>query len=101
LSPLEKLGGGNDTTSKLSVDAIVPLPLVTEIGPLVAPAGTVVVTWASESTVKLAAVPLKLTDVVPVKFAPVMVTAVPTGPLNGETAVMIGGLPGSSSQVSA
>src|SRR5262249_25535899 len=51
--------------------------------PVVAAAGTVAVIWVGESTVKPAAVPLNVTDVAPVKFAPVTVTTVATGPLVG------------------
>ena len=46
----------------------------------------------SETTERAAAaVPLKVTWVAPVKFVPVMVTAVPTGPLVGVNTVIIGG----------
>ena len=41
---------------------------------------------------KVALVPLNFTDVAPVKFVPLMVTLVPTGPLVGEKLVMVGGL---------
>ena len=58
--------------------------VVTVIGPVVAPVGTVAVIWVEELTVKLVALaPLKVTAVAPVKPAPVMVTLVPTGPLLG------------------
>jgi hypothetical protein len=58
-----------------------PSTLVTVIGPVVAPAGTVAVIWTSESIVNEgAAVPLNATSVAPVKLVPVMTTAVPTGP---------------------
>src|SRR5215467_14946728 len=59
-----------------------PLPgVVTVMGPVVAPAGTVVVIVPEESTVKVAATPLNETAVAPVK--PVIVTPVPTGPKIG------------------
>src|SRR5712691_12886625 len=62
----------------------VPFPLVTEIGAVSAPTGTVAVIWVSESIVKLAAgVAPKLTSVVPVKPDPVTVTSVPGGPDRG------------------
>ena len=41
---------------------------------------------------KLALTPLKATAVVPVKFVPLMVTLVPTGPLAGVKLVIVGGL---------
>jgi len=61
------------------------------MGPVVAPPGTVAVIWVLLLTVKVAATPLKRTSVVPVKFVPVMVTEVPTGPDVGEKLVMVGG----------
>jgi hypothetical protein len=41
--------------------------------------------------VKLALVPLKVTAVAPVKFVPLIVTLVPTGPLVGVKLVIVGG----------
>ena len=60
-------------------------PLVTiMILPVLAPVGTVAVTWVLEFTVKLAALtPPKLTLVVCVRLMPVITTCVPTGPLVG------------------
>src|SRR5215471_1443980 len=55
--------------------------VVTVMGPVVAPAGTVVVIVPEGSTVKGDATPLNETAVVPVK--PVIVTLVPTGPKIG------------------
>jgi hypothetical protein len=43
----------------------VPLGVVTEIGPVVAPFGTVAWSSESESTVNAAGVPLNLTEVAP------------------------------------
>ena len=40
---------------------------------------------------KLAAVPLNRTAVAPVKFVPLIVTLVPTGPLVGVKLVIVGG----------
>ncbi len=39
---------------------------------------------------KLAAVPLNATEVAPVKFAPLIVTPIPTGPLAGAKVVIVG-----------
>ena len=41
---------------------------------------------------KLALTELKVTEVAPVKFVPLIVTLVPTDPLVGERPVMVGGL---------
>src|SRR5437899_523350 len=71
------------TSMKARELVTVPEGLVTEIGPLVAPFGTVAVIWESESTVNGAEVPLNATRVAPVYWAPLIVTLVPTGPLVG------------------
>jgi hypothetical protein len=61
-----------------------------EIGPVVAPVGTVAVTLVSELTLNVAETPLNVTLVAPVKLVPVIVTEVPTGPLVGLKLVMAG-----------
>jgi len=72
----------------------VPFGVVTAILPVVAPLGTFAWIWVLELTVKLVAdVPLNFTAVAPVKFVPVIVTLVPTGPLVGLNDVTVGGLP--------
>ncbi len=69
---------------KRVVVTIAPLPgVVMEIGPVVAPAGTVVVIVPEGLTVKVAATPLNETAVAPAKDVPVIVTLVPTGPKVG------------------
>src|SRR2546426_12302361 len=83
------VGGG--MTVKLLALIAVPPDVVTLIGPVVAPLGRVVAIEVNEFTVKLAATPLMVTDVTPVKFVPVIVTLVPTGPLVGEKLVIVGG----------
>ena len=55
------------STVKLVVLVADPPPFVTVIGPEVAPVGTVAVTVLVDFTVKAAAVPWKLTLVVPTK----------------------------------
>jgi hypothetical protein len=71
-------------TVKRVVVTIAPLPgVVTVMGPVVAPAGTVVVIVPEGLTVKVAATPLNETAVAPVKAVPVIVTPVPTGPKIG------------------
>src|SRR5207245_1179370 len=61
-------------------------------GPVLAPAGTVAWIAVSEVTVKVALTPLKATAVAPVKFVPLIVTLVPTGPLVGVKLAIVGGL---------
>jgi hypothetical protein len=58
----------------------VRLGVTTWTFPLLAPAGTVVVISELETTVKTAAVPLKLTLVAPVRLVPRIVTGDPTLP---------------------
>ena len=73
--------------------AVVPLGVVTVISLMPATPGGAVVTMApSFMTVKVAAVPAKLTALAPVKLAPVMVTMVPptTLPVLGKTALTEG-----------
>src|SRR5262249_12569208 len=70
----------------------VPVAVVTEIGPVVAPVGTVALTFVSELTVNVVAfVPLNATEVAPVKLEPVIDTFVPTGPLVGVNDETTGG----------
>ena len=62
---------GGATTGKFEELVPVPPTVVTEIGPVIAPAGTVAVIWVAEFTVKLVAfVVLNLTTVAPVKSLP-------------------------------
>ena len=70
----------------------VPPAVVTLSGPVVAPAGTLAVIAVAEFTVKLALVPLNCTAVAPVKFVPLIVTLVSTGPLLGAKLAIVGGL---------
>src|SRR5256885_7584791 len=61
--------------------------------PVVAPEGTGTTILVAPQLVGVAAVPLKLTVLVPCvapKFAPLIVTDVPTGPDVGERLVMLG-----------
>ena len=77
----------------MNVPALVAVPagVITLIGPVVAPAGTVAEIDVDELTVKLAVTPLKRTADAPVKFVPLMVTLVPRPPLVGENSLMVGG----------
>lgn len=85
------VGAGWVVTLKLVELVAIPWPGTrTLIGPSVAPAGTVVVICVSETTVKVARLPLKRTRFAPVKPVPVTVTLVPTGPLAGLKPVIVG-----------
>ena len=94
--PTGPLPGENPVTrgATVNVPELVALPaaLVTLIFPVVALVGTLAVIWPSESTLKVPEeVPLNLTALVPVKFEPLIVTLIPTGPLVGEKPLMTGG----------
>lgn len=77
-------------TVKFDVLVAVPPAVVTLMGPVVAPVGTVAVILVAELTMKVALTPLNLTEVAPVKFVPVIVTLDPTGPDVGENEVIVG-----------
>jgi hypothetical protein len=67
-----------------------PAGVVTEILPVDAPAGTVAVIFVEEFTVNIADVPANFTAVAPMKFVPLTVTTVPTGPLVGDKDEIVG-----------
>jgi hypothetical protein len=70
-----------------------PSTVVTVIGPDVALAGTATVILFVAAVAGVAAVPLKLTVVVPLlRFAPLIVTIVPTGPNAGEKLLITGSM---------
>jgi len=75
---------------KLVELVMVPPLVVTPIFPLVAPVGTVVVIFESDFTANIVEVPLNVTLVACVSPVPVIVTGVPTGPLVGEKALIVG-----------
>ncbi|HEY7976432.1 MAG TPA: hypothetical protein VID72_13875, partial [Ktedonobacterales bacterium] len=61
------------------------------VGSLVAPCGTMAVSWLAETTVKLlASVPPTATLLLPVKPLPLSVTVLPTAPLLGVKLVRVG-----------
>jgi hypothetical protein len=62
----------------------VRLGVVTLTGPVVAPLGTVVVISVLETTLKVAALPLKVTLVAPVRLLPRIMTAAPALPEAGK-----------------
>jgi hypothetical protein len=76
----------------VNVAALVAVPpgVVTEIGPVVAFDGTVVVICVGPMMVYDAVVPLNLTDDAPLKFVPEIVTASPVAPVVGVTPVIVG-----------
>lgn len=78
------------TVKEVAVD-VLPNGVATLTVPVVAPTGTLVVISVSETTLKAAVVPLKLTFVAPVRALPVKVTAVPSVPLAGEKELITGG----------
>ena len=81
---------GADVTVKLVALVAVPSSVVTVIGPVATPAGTVVVIVPGLLTVNVAVAPPNETDVAPVKFVPVIVTPAPTPPEAGAKEVMAG-----------
>ena len=84
-------GGGVQLKVKGAALVATPPVVVTETGPVVAPAGTTAVICEALLMVNDAAgVPLNFTALVPMKFVPVMVTFVPVPPLDGEKLVMVG-----------
>lgn len=72
----------------------VPADVVTEIGPVVAPDGTLVLIWVLLTTLNDADVPLNFTAEAPLKLLPLMVTEVPAAPLVGEKLEIDGGFVG-------
>jgi len=86
--------GSSGATSTVNALALVAVPtgVVTLIGPVVAPVGTVASIEVAEVTVEFALTPLKVTAVAPVKFVPLIVTLVMTGgPFVGVKLVIVGG----------
>ncbi len=79
-------------TVKLLALVAVPPGVVTAIGPVVAPEGTVAWIVVGEVTAKVALFVLKVTELASLKFVPLICTLVPTGPLGGVKPLMVGGL---------
>lgn len=74
---------GEGNTVKLKALLIVIPLVVTEIGPVTAPGGTVVVILVALEEVTIAAVPLKDTEGEALKFVPEIITVAPMAPLVG------------------
>ena len=81
---------GVTTTVKVAALVLVPPGVVTASLPLVAPAGTMAAMCVSSSTLNVAALPLRVTSVAPVKPRPTMVTLAPTGPEVGVKRTTVG-----------
>ena len=80
------VGGAMGTVKSNAPDNVDP-PTDTLMGPVTAPAGTVTTNCVVLAELTVAAMPLNVTESLPVtgsKFVPVMVTCVPTAPLVGE-----------------
>ena len=78
-------------TVKLVPEVPVPTAVVTLMGPVVAPAGTLVEMVVAVLVTMRAGTPLKVTAVALPRLVPVMVTVVPTSPEVGVKLVMEGG----------
>lgn len=88
------VGRPEDGTTKFVALVPVPSVVVTEIGPVVAPAGTFAFTLVGDLYTKLVPVtPLNFTTADVVKFVPLTVMSVPTGPDVGEKLVIVGAGP--------
>ena len=83
-------GGPPGVTVKLAVLVAVPSSVVTVMEPVGAAKGTVAVTVPELLTLNTAVLPPNETAVAPVKLVPVIVTAVPTGPVAGAKELMAG-----------
>jgi hypothetical protein len=84
--------GAGIVTVKLTPLLACP-PTVTTTLPVVAPVGTAATILVALQFAGVAVVPLKVTVLVPCvdpKFAPLIVTAVPTGPDPGDTPLIVG-----------
>ena len=90
LLPDGPYAGENAITVKFVALVAVPDEVVTAIGPVVTPAGAVVVICVGEFTVNDELAPLNATLVVLEKFVPVIVTTVPAEPPLGVKLVIVG-----------
>ena len=77
-------------TVKFEALVAVPAAVVTFIFPVVAPVGTVTVSFVDVSLVTRPALPLNVTDFGAWKLVPVMTTDVPGGPEDGVNPAMVG-----------
>jgi len=77
-------------TLKLTELVVLPSGVVTVMGPVRAPGGTVAVIFVSDVTVNAAARSLNVTEVAPVNALPLIVTGDPAVAEGGETPEMAG-----------
>lgn len=96
--PTTPLEGVNEETVGIRIivklEELLPVPpgVIIEMGPVVAPVGTVTVICVAEFTVKVVAlIPLNLTAVAPVKPVPVITTGEPNAPDEGVNDEIVGG----------
>ena len=82
---------GSKPTVKSVALVAVPESVVTLIGPVVAPNGTIAVICVSETALNVAEVPLKVRNEAVARFSPVIVTLVSTAPALGVKFVIVGG----------
>ena len=87
---IELIDGVAVVTRKFALLVAVPPGVVTLTRPVVAPEGTVAVILIDEFTAKLAATPLNVTNVAPLRLVPLITTEVPTGPEVGENELIVG-----------
>jgi hypothetical protein len=87
------VGGGDAVVTVKVLPLLTTPPTVTVTLPVVAPLGTAAAMLVADQDEAVAVTPLNLTTLVPwvaPKFVPVMVTAVPTTPLGGDSDVIVG-----------
>ena len=77
-------------TLNVAVEVAVPAGVVTEMWPVTAPAGTVAVIDVGETILNRVMCPSNFTRDALLKFSPVIVTRIPSGPLVGVNVVMTG-----------
>lgn len=92
LNVVPPVGGPAAVVTVNDIPLLVPADVVTVTLPLVAPVGTVTTMLVELQLVGVAAIPLNVTVPEESKFTPVMVTDVPTGPVNGFRLVIVGTL---------
>ena len=78
------------TLKSLALVTVPPTDVVTLIGPVLAPLGTLVVILVGESTTTTAGVPLKVIAVAPDRLVPITVTVFPTSPFAGLILEIVG-----------
>jgi hypothetical protein len=80
------------TVKFVAVDTLPP-EVLTMMGPVNAPEGTVTVIFVDEKVPEAAALPAKIMESGGIKFVPLMTTVVPTGPHVGLKLLIVGAVP--------